>query len=328
MYSAIVEIIGIRELAEIESTQYIQRILKLKVILEDEADSFPDIIVEGNRDYFFCKCIDIERLIKFIVNVRATLINGQSTMFCRGIITSGTYELTTEGKADSSEDQNFFFQTFNETAAELYGRLNNLKGIAIKIDRALLENGLIKDNRSLIFKNYLVQHYKRLLIREFDDIKLEVDTECLKDICKEFIKAYRQSSQLARYYIPLFNNITKSSSYKKVSGELPKSWRKGTVENLFSSTFFNDFKSIKGIRIIYIFFIKQLFDEQLCYENTEGNALPEKIKINEAGHLIDLVKKNVWLQNYLKEDVFYEVPQSLFDSKLKGKLMEKMYGGE
>jgi hypothetical protein len=327
MFSAIIEIIGIRDLAEIESKEYLDRIRSLKSILDENASKYKsyDVKIEGNRDYFFCRCPDINVLIKFISDVRMGLIKSQHTMFCRGVIKKGAYILTKEIKNENSKTSNFIFQAFNETAAELYGELNNLKGIAVKVEDSLLENRLVKIEDKLIFKNYIVQHYNRLLIREIYDIKLEVNKKIVKRICQKFNRSYQQSSRLAQYYIPVFNNLIISWGYKKINNSPPKRWAGGTVEQLLSSNYFNNYKSIKGMRLTYVFFIKQLISEQLSYEKTKNNNEPENIKGQEISHLINLIKKNLWLRNYIKEQVFYEMPQSLFDGKLKGKLIEKIY---
>jgi hypothetical protein len=336
MYSGIVEIIGIRELADISPDRYAEKLNQFYQVLENVFQSYDGLKVYGHRDYFFCSHDNVLDLLNFIQDFRASLMTTQDIM-CRGVVMKGEYSLM---RPESQNIKDIEFKVFDDFTAQLYGELYSLKGVAIKIAEKVVVDIDTKRLEDYVLLNYYLEDFDNRVFDEFHDLKMKNDLEYseVKKICLAFEYSNNISPKLARYYIPLFNNLIFSWFYKTdrqleelikqesskdivrfkdINNHFKNEEYAYELENLLYNGYFNRFKKVKGIKIIYLFFFKNLMDSKLL--SIDGDVLTH-LEFENLSYIVRKMRTNTWLINYLKEDALWEAPRSLFNKLSKRKL--------
>lgn len=341
MFSGIIEIIGIKALADIDPETYTERIDKfytvLDNILHDNIDT-DQFMIDGNRDYFFIKSEKILTLIVFLQKLRSKLIMSYTDpIFCRGVIMSGEYNLL---DPDSSSLKSYGFKNFDPFTAQLYGELDNFKGIGIKIDINVIKKLSKKSIEKYTINNYYIEDFNNAIFDEFYDVNLAKDFRFpeMRKVCNGFEKANNLSPKLSRYFIPLFNNIILNWKYKTNETIIEKrqeyidqkASRKRTnsllgiheydLEQLLCKGYFNRFKKVSGIRIIYLYFLCNLYGKTLINDKSNKSEICE-LEPSSVNYLLLRLKKNNWFMNFLKENAILSIPSSLLNKSIKRKLL-------
>ena len=315
-YMAIIQLMGVKDLAYVE----------FDIFNEILSDTFPDIAKEtsidiGNcnvitfLDYCICESHDLNIVLDYSVKFRQKLIERIGIM-CRGYITSSDMPILKNGKLslldyDRKElPANASFEGYqfrnSKAISVLFSELNLIKGLSLKIDERIIYKKIEK----FCFINYYSEYYDSLIVNSYYDLKFESKNLSqfeINKIFKSMEQYYYSSPKFVSFFVPLLNNIilnwTLNPDDKNEDYFLP---------SLFSSNYFNKFYKIKGMNLIFLFFIKH-------------KILETKEFIDNFPEVLDGLKKNLRLISFLRKDSIMEIPKSLFNYKDKFKFFALLH---
>lgn len=315
-YTAIIQLMGVKDLAYVEFEKF------NRILSEDSPRISKETVIEIGDcnvitflDYCICESKNLNNVLSFSIKFRQKLIE-EIGILCRGYITSSINPILENGKLacfDYSEDElpeNTSFEGYqfkdSNAISVLFSEISRIKGLSLKLDEKICAY----IDKNLYFVNYYTEHYDSLIINSYYDLKLdtkEIGQLEINKVFKSLEQYYYWSPKFVSFFIPLFNNMILNWNYKTdIKNE------KYNLLNIFSSNYFNKFYRIKGMNLIFLFFIKHKILEN------------EEFRI-EHPDVLDALSRNTKLISFLRKESIMEIPQSLFNVKDKFKFFSLLY---
>ncbi|SOD99759.1 hypothetical protein [Spirosoma fluviale] len=324
-YSSIIELIGIRELAEDDPKAFIEAINSFKGQINI---AFNAVLTDSNelysfqahlfRDYCYIQCNNIDKLLKFLEELRYNLLVEKSFMF-RAAIIKGILNLDKNDEDIQIEDEYIkgvvFTYGFGVESSKLYGIIERFKGAGIFIDEDL-KNEL---NEFLVFQNYYITDISTRKYHQYWDVRFNSKDQVFNKLNNVIKKVYESrviSKKLARFYVPFLVNLARNLEYNIEDKNYTK-----ILDDFIKLTVLEKLKDIVGIELVYLTLIERIFsDDDKKSLNKNNNPEVEK-KIED---LIIKLSKNNWLLEILRADnKFHSIPQEIINSKTRRKALRE-----
>jgi hypothetical protein len=327
-YSSLIELVGIKDLADESPAKYSKEIelfsQELQNCAVEENEEGIELPTPQHlvifRDSCYLQAEDLKVLIDYLKRVRRTLLLNNK-QFIRGAVIKG--ELGVENISNKNLKEVVKGYIFGSVASRLFGHVEALKGIGILIHDEIIENVNIKELNIDIFTNYYISDSYKRKYRWFYDIAMGEEVKkigILRTMIDSFKKARIISRKIARFYISIFLNWVE---HMNLSEEVGKAHY--TLDNEMRKSEFMDIKEVVGFELIYFKMMDRVyeFSKEEIEEMRKKNAKlenGEKIPLVDPERLFELedifLRKCKWLHKYLRHDEMErEIPKRI----LKGK---------
>lgn len=205
-YSALIEVVGLRDLAEEEPDLFINVSSEYRNVMTGIFNGRPHFMKREWIDSCFIQCQDPGELLAVLIEARDRLLGLPRPVLIRGVAVAG---------ACFNE-----FVEFTQGAAKLEGRVSRLKACAFDIDEHLILK-LRKTDRSMLFINFCLTHRRQgghipihdLVLLPQNELKREIE---LWTIVHQVIDGAERAPKASRFFVPIIVNIVKNYHRTKV----------------------------------------------------------------------------------------------------------------
>ena len=311
-YSAILELVGIRDLAEHDPDSFLRATSAFFTVLTKVFDKKPEVFVYVSRDYCYIQCNNLDQLFDHISNVRFRLLRDHEH-FCRGAVVQGFLDAKSLAHPNA-KNVIISGMEFSSTASRLYGIQERVKGIGIAVEWISAEAQLISQ-RCLSTYYVSISSRKKSYIQILD-VGLDttfMSTSNLHRILKNFRRSNTVSRKFASFYIPLLLMWAKSTSLK-VNLENEQ------LDDLICNNQLAGLVKIPGVELVFLCFLNQVFSKISEDPDSEyESARIERLKAFFAS--------SRWLQEIIATDNnLAGVPRDILSIDAKNRFAEFLYG--
>lgn len=293
-YIAFIDLLGVKELARYEPSNYHKAMLDFQEALTREAGVFPaedskTPAAQRSRVYFFSdsafvQSSDLPCLLKFVKNIRLRLL-GKGFYFKAAIdegeLNALSHEEYIERNFDEYQQENIKKNSqfmignvfMGESISKVYRRHEEFKGIGINIAESIARKLTTGSTSTLgLCENFHLSRHTAATAKSYYDIHLsnaELDDSCLTFALTNKMRANIKSRKLGVYYLSLLSNFAISHDYTKLSatpnGRLGGDPYTTTfVDTLL--TLHEDYKSLfqksEGLELLYYKFIDKVYSDR------------------------------------------------------------------
>jgi hypothetical protein len=275
IYSAMFELVGIRDLAAEEPGEYklamnqLFNAVRISLAASDGKHSATPIMICGFLDKCIATCTDPQALMNFVTSIRDRLMAAdEQCIFLKGVIMSSAKESGSKGlplnlfsdfrmNPDAPEiewrsrDTTFGYHLDVE-GVRLFGRLERFKGIGIWIERRLAGKMDRFTGLSIIENAYVIDS-RQGRHRGFLDIKLNpvcLTEPVLDQLLMQMRQAKSRSAKLSRLYVPLLVNWIQSMDVGIKPKDGAKAHRPQFLDIALSRNGFNWLRGIVGYETV------------------------------------------------------------------------------
>lgn len=310
-YSAILELVGIKDLAENDPEKFLRATtIFVNVLQKVFLDAF-DVLVHVNRDYCYIQCYYVDQLIEHLNNVRFCLLQDYD-YFCRGAVVEGNLDPKSIAHP-TAKNQIVYGTQFSSTASRLYGMQERIKGIGISVNLITKDNNFI--GQKCLSTYYVNISNKKKSFTKILDIAPDANfmTEAnLYRILKSLRKSNATSRRFASFYVPLLLLWAKSTSLTAQEGQ-------GHLDHLICSGELSGLRRIPGIELVFLCFLNKVFSKSLASQTTEY----DETRIND---LKTFFVNSQWLQEIIAtENNFAGIPEDVLTANAKQRFVEYLY---
>lgn len=316
-YSAIIEIVGIKELVEddfrkfSEMTQYFKNRTEQSIteVIGKNKDSLFSIFLF--RDHCYVETNKLEVLIFFIKQLRISFFKATNYFF-RCVITEGELSIS-EAKRRKYDDKKsgsgyeIRFMEYSEISTRLYALMERYKGIGIMVDTEKLNTPhslkILKDN---VFVNFYITDIVNKKYQPYYDIRIDGSDELfshLKNLFNRMNSDRLYSKKLVRFYIPLLINMAR---HYDISNDSDNEF---SLDKIITKSLVTRNKDVTGFEFFYYTLIDKIFDIQYS-KYIRDLGYDEQISQIEKG-----LAKNNWLLDLLRNDSkFSDIPKEILSN--------------
>lgn len=312
-YSAFIDLVGIRALAERSAQDYYARLAGFHSRVWQRSH-----VLRKGHVYFFSDCAYIEcesatYLIEYLRELRNQMfIDGY---YFRGAVGSFVLEAKSAAQLEFSGSTDSKFVTghyFGMGAAQLFGLQERFKGIGFYVDESIA-TALSEASRQKYLVNacYVTQSNTRESVA-YTDISLsrdELKFENLERVVKHLLAAKSLSKRLGRYYISLLVVWIQSIKWSDQEVVDPKCSR-NVFSLVFNGEFYRLLGDVVGVELVYFAAFDRLFRE-------EGHG-------QVPNHFKDLATKFIRRNRKVLSRI-EKVPTDLLNSDVQEKLFEQLH---
>ncbi|RLJ80194.1 hypothetical protein [Pedobacter alluvionis] len=237
-FSGIIELLGIKELAEYNTDAFTKEVTDFKYKVNQCAQLYPpqevgNIFVYNFRDYCYIQSISLKNLITFLrqlqieilrltdFNIRCALTEGQLgfEVIKEGGLSDSLDDLITTETVENINQENITYIRnieYSDTPARLYGIIERFKGIGIFLDQDLIESRISQEflnkvKKEFCFDNYYLSEAHKFRYEHFIDCCINStqysEVFDLESIMQRIPQSAAKQPKFSRYYIPLLINF-------------------------------------------------------------------------------------------------------------------------
>ncbi len=310
-YASIIEIVGIKELAEDAYDKFTEITYEFRASAEqavgDTLHKFRDVTLEIFlfKDHCYLKSNDFTSLIHYIQRLRIRFFLSKNYFF-RCVITEGDLgiketvakeipNLITKSKFEIKSME------YSDISIRLNAMMERFKGIGIMLDTDKLGGANL--NKFKTFTNFYITDVNNKKYQSFTDLSLDSNDE-LFDYAKEiFERMYYDkmySKKLARFYIPLLINLAKNYDLT-ISVD-----KENSIGKILGKTMVTKNKDVSGFEFFFYMLIDRIFDSAYNSKIRKTDFEDELIQIEKN------LAQNNWLLELLRNDSkFYDIPKEI-----------------
>lgn len=326
-YAAILEIVGIKELAEddYEKFSLVTTNFKLKAIqsvmpLIDKSRKL-SLSIFLFKDHCYIQANDLNALINYIFSLRKSFFE-VSHYFFRCALTVGDLSLN-ESKIERKKSQETqstaeikYFE-YSEVSTKLYAMLERFKGIGIMLDlESLVKENAFKSVKYSYFTNYFITDIANKKYQPYYDVAIRGDDfiyEALPQLFKRMGKDKLLSKKVARFYIPLLVNIARSFDLTTSKNE------ERSLPNIIGTPAVTKHKDVPGFDFFFYMLIDNLFDVE------RNKKLRDTGYDEELNNIEKKLAKNSWLLESLRNDSrFFDIPKEILNNSRRRIALRKI----
>jgi len=307
MFCAIVELVGIRELAEDAPRQYREATRTLRRCLEVATCRYPDHDLYAFRDQCYVQAKDLAGVCEFLAMLRRQLwADGQFVRSVLGPDDVGVEvaSLPSSRTATSSATRVAYF--FNERAAELYGLMERLKSVGIQVHPELLRkpHGRAEaaslpgtDLVPTVHSYYCTSYRGRSRsYRHFVDLAYSVELrtdESLALLMTRITSDNQGSGRMGRFYVPCLLNWVRTAA---LDGDEADS-----ILGILNALTARAYRDIPGVELVVLATIDELYAGRQTEDRT--CALCEVMGQSDAlGRFTKRATTDPWVLSLLARD--------------------------
>lgn len=326
-FSCLLEIVGVRDMAEEDSDEYVFRtsIFRDKVgqiakqpKFSESSDSGASLLYAVWLDKCYVICRDAKLLLEYLQMLRTELLTPTQCVLFRAVVS--------EGKA--FERTNVLSTNFLTVAATLEGQLQHLKAIAIAVDSEV-RDALLKNSKSVawcnnaMFSNVALSGTRSDRLERIYDLSLngtDVTKEAIDDFFILFREATQRSKKAGRFFVPLIINVGRSlpetHDGRKVLDRL--------MDHLVDGNSQHNLKSTTNAELAYFGLLDRYYSVRDKNSSEEGKVFWDAF---EDRFLNYFVKHSRWLKARLqKEHKSGDIPPYILRAPARGRLT-KLFAG-
>ena len=292
-YSAIIELVGIRELATDSPSDYIQKIREFRFALESSYDSDSSTNTYIFRDSCYLEDASLPHLVKFIRSLRTTLLL-RSSLVVRGAIAKGSLSIApikSESPFLTARLQGF---ECGSVASQLFGFLERLKGVGIFVANSVYDDsGANLDNA--FFDNCYVSESRYNKYIEFVDLSLDSEFMTWSNLGKLlslFSKARFFSKKIARFYIPILVNWAKHMNLGPRSEE-----NLDLDDYIVNKRILEKCRDVLGIELVFLALMDRVFSAPPM-----ANVGADTMESVRTNNLRKYFRRSQWLHRFIMTD--------------------------
>ncbi len=274
MYSAFIDLVGIKDQAEHDPGQYCESLDLFQTILKRKGT------VLGKKDlvYFFSDCAFIEsssagRLLTYMIDLRTEFF--LEGLYFKGAIDKGALWETSTARAKAASTLQAGTSvrgvTFGLSAARLVGSTEGLKGVGITISSGVAEDLGVTEKSHLLRSFYVPQgNYRQLC--EYRDVRLRA-SDMVKPrfdrILRTMLTAKVVSRKRARYYLTPLMQWLECSSWEDHQQEFPEY----AYERLLDAHTYSLFHDVVGFEYLYFTMLSRSLRNDASFDNKLSNRI-------------------------------------------------------
>lgn len=314
-YSAIIEIVGIKELIEDDFSKFSETIQHFKSKSEQAASEVIKVNKKSVltififRDHCYVEANQIDTLLGYICSLRIKFFEG-TTYFFRSVITEGNLNIKeakqkTKKEESTSSLYEVRYMVYSDVSIRLYALMERFKGVGIMIDTdKISESQFSAISKYQSFTNFYITDIANKKYLPYTDVSLKSTDELfnnLKEIFSRMNSDRMYSKKLVRFYIPLLINIAKHYDLRKSI-----STDEFSLENIISKPIVTRNKDVIGFEFFYYTLIAKIFDP---HYNDQLRSAGYEEQINKMEKELS---KNIWLIELLRNDSkFADIPKEI-----------------
>ena len=326
-FSCLVEIVGVRDMAEEDSDEYVFRTStfrdKVSQVAKQPAfskspGSEPVLQYTPWVDKCYVICREAKLLLEYLQLLRKELLIPTQCVLFRAVVCQGkAFEQTKVGS-----------NNFSNIAATLEGQLQHLKAIAIDV-HADVRDALLKDSNStvwcnnMLFSNVALSGSRSDRLERIYDLPFD-NTDVTKESIDEFFVLFREATQRSkkagRFFVPLLINVGRS---------LPET-HKGMqilnrlIDHLVDGDTLQKLKSTTNAELVYFRLLDRYYATQNRNSSEESKLFWD---VFEERFLNYFVKHSRWLKARLqKEHRAGDIPSYILRAPARGRLTKLFTG--
>jgi hypothetical protein len=280
--SALIDLVGVRELAAEDPARYIVHASNFRAVLERVFAAQRDSRVYFFRDHCYVTETTAEILLSLMQRLRRELLL-HAQLHVRAAVTAGDIGATIVHVTSAANlgvplrkrgspaviTQSTPIITgywFNQLAAKLFGDLEALKGIGISLDFDPYPNSAV---HIATMENYFITEGRARRYHGFRDLRLDdssMDTATLNALLRNFRESRASSKKVARFFVPPLVNWARSMSM--VPGAEP------TLDKEVVFGRLNPFRDVTGIELVYLTLVDRIYSaDTSSFDGTRVAAL-------------------------------------------------------
>lgn len=306
-YSALVDLVGVRELAADEPSAYVRHAQNFRTFLERAFDQRPTSRVYFFRDHCYVQDSEYDSLVAALQALQRELLF-HAHLHIRAVIASGDIDAKAlpietaalggrvakrpskaTAAAQTQPQPVITGYAFNENAAKLFGDLETLKGIGLAIDEHVLPQ---PPSPSLAMENFFITEGRARRYHAFWDLKLTesaIAPESLAALIRNFRQSRAASRKVARFFVPPLVNWARNMNMAE-----------GSVPTLDADIVYGRlgaFRDVTGVELVYLTLIDRIYSDAA-----------KKYDVARVAALKGFFLKARWIHTLLRSHDYNTVP--------------------
>ena len=212
-YSALIEMVGIHDLAEEDNDSYTNRVGLFRTVIRTTLNAIGNLESRPWIDSCFFQTSDLSKLMVVLTHIRELLLVNTVPVFLRGAVKCG---------------RSFQDDSYEKDAAILEGRVQRLKAAAIEVDGEVRDALVVmgRGYSQLLFRNqFLYGEGTRSQLVEFWDISVTRLFETRfspAGLIREIDRNRSASTKSGRFYTPILMNFARNSGRGREWPDAPR----------------------------------------------------------------------------------------------------------